>query len=217
MDFNPNSPVKPAGMRIDPPPSPPVAIGTRPPATAAADPPEEPPGVRPGSHGLRVTPCSLVDVQLTPPNSEAVVWPARTAPAARSRETWVESEADTRSAKTSDASVKGHPATGSSSLTPMGTPPKGRDTSARAAWVLAASASTSEKAFRSEASMAANDASRASVGLRVLARKASTSEQASPSHGSVMVPTLPVGQRRCSGRCLGDASGGAPPRWPSGV
>ena len=34
--------------------------------------------------------------------------------------------------------------------------------------------------------MAASDASSASVGLRVSARKASTSEQASPSHGSVM-------------------------------
>ncbi len=141
MAFRPNIPVKPAGMRIEPPPSPPVAMGSSPPATAAAEPPDEPPGVRSVSHGLRVTPCSLVEVQLTPPNSDAVVWAAITAPAARSRTTWVESNAAVRSAKTSEASVNGHPATGSSSLTPMGTPPKGRDTSAAAAWARAASVS----------------------------------------------------------------------------
>ncbi len=105
VDLSPNRPVKPAGMRIEPPPSPPVAMGRRPPATAAAEPPEDPPGVRSGFHGLRVVPCSLVWVQLIPPNSEAVVWPASTAPAARSRVTWVESWSAIRSLKTSEASV----------------------------------------------------------------------------------------------------------------
>lgn len=78
-------------MRIDPPPSLPVAIGSRPPATAAALPPDEPPGVRLGSHGLRVVPWIGVDVQLIPPNSGAVVWAASTAPLARSRLTEVAS------------------------------------------------------------------------------------------------------------------------------
>ena len=41
-------------MRIEPPPSLACAIGTMPAATAAAEPPDEPPGVRDGSHGLRV-------------------------------------------------------------------------------------------------------------------------------------------------------------------
>ncbi len=36
VDLRPNRPVKPAGMRIEPPPSLPLAMGTRPPATAAA-------------------------------------------------------------------------------------------------------------------------------------------------------------------------------------
>ena len=90
---------------MEPPPSPPLAMGSRPPATAAADPPDDPPGVRSGFHGLRVVPWSLVEVQLTPPNSEAVVWAARTAPAARSRVTWVESWSAIRSLKTSEASV----------------------------------------------------------------------------------------------------------------
>ena len=48
VDLSPNRPVKPAGMRMEPPPSPPLAMGRRPPATAAADPPEDPPGVRSG-------------------------------------------------------------------------------------------------------------------------------------------------------------------------
>ena len=141
VPFIPKRPVKPAGIRIDPPPSPPEAMGTRPPATAAAEPPEDPPGVLPCCHGLCVAPWRLVRVQLMPPNSDAVVKPTSTAPAARSRATWVLSRAAIRSAKTSEASVCGHPATSSSSLMPMGTPPKGRSMSAAAAAALAASSS----------------------------------------------------------------------------
>ena len=52
----PTSPVQADGMRIEPMPSLPCAIGTMPAASAAAEPPEDPPGVRSRSHGLRVTP-----------------------------------------------------------------------------------------------------------------------------------------------------------------
>ena len=52
----PTRPVHDAGIRIEPIPSLPWAIGTMPAATAAAEPPEDPPGVRPCAHGLRVTP-----------------------------------------------------------------------------------------------------------------------------------------------------------------
>ena len=45
-----------AGCLIEPPVSEPSAHGASPPATAAAEPPEEPPGTRVGSHGLRVGP-----------------------------------------------------------------------------------------------------------------------------------------------------------------
>ena len=41
-------------MRSDPPVSLPVATGTMRAASAAAEPPDEPPGVRVESHGLRV-------------------------------------------------------------------------------------------------------------------------------------------------------------------
>src|SRR5829696_3671503 len=87
----PISPVKPAGMRVEPPPSLAVAMGTRPAPTAAADPPLEPPGVRDVSHGLRVTPHALVLVKLSVPNSGAAVLPRGTAPAARIRRTCTES------------------------------------------------------------------------------------------------------------------------------
>ena len=43
-------------MRIEPAPSPAEAIGTKPAATAVAEPPLEPAEVRCGSQGLRVTP-----------------------------------------------------------------------------------------------------------------------------------------------------------------
>ena len=69
-------------MRIEPPPSLPVQIGIIPTATAAAEPPDEPPGVRSGFHGLRVTPWRYVRVQLVDPNSGEVVSPTSTAPAA---------------------------------------------------------------------------------------------------------------------------------------
>ena len=75
-----------------------------------------------------------------------------------------------RSLKTSDASVWGQPLTGSSSLTPIGTPPKGRLTSAAAADSRACSSSTKHTALSFESAMAASDPSRASVGEIVPAR-----------------------------------------------
>jgi hypothetical protein len=43
VGLSPKSPQHEAGMRIEPPPSPPWATGTIPAATAAAEPPLEPP------------------------------------------------------------------------------------------------------------------------------------------------------------------------------
>jgi hypothetical protein len=60
--FSPISPVQAAGIRIDPPPSAPSAIGTIPAATAAAEPPLEPPTVRSGLKGLRVMPVAIDSV-----------------------------------------------------------------------------------------------------------------------------------------------------------
>ncbi len=64
LGFKPTMPQKEAGMRTEPPMSEPSASGTEPLATAAPDPPEEPPGVRPLSQGLRVMPQSGLSVKL---------------------------------------------------------------------------------------------------------------------------------------------------------
>src|SRR5687768_10880821 len=91
LGFMPTRPANAAGIRVEPPPSLAVPQGMRPAATAAAVPPDEPPGVRSRSHGLRVIPHALVFVKLSVPNSGAAVLPIGTAPAARRRPRWIES------------------------------------------------------------------------------------------------------------------------------
>ncbi len=54
VGFTPNSPQDEAGMRTEPPPSLPCAIGVTPAATAAPDPPLDPPATWSRFHGLRV-------------------------------------------------------------------------------------------------------------------------------------------------------------------
>ena len=71
-----------------------------------------------------------------------------------------------RSARGTDASVAGQPATASSSLTPIGTPPNGNDTSATPAASVARSRSRWLKALSGLASMAAYTASSSSTGER---------------------------------------------------
>ena len=56
-------------------------------ATAAAEPPEDPPGVRSRSHGLRVGPLWRGSVVGRIPNSGMFVVPTTTKPASRSRRT----------------------------------------------------------------------------------------------------------------------------------
>ena len=89
--LKPESPHAAEGMRMDPPPSEPVANGTIPAATAAALPPEEPPGVRVVSHGLRVVPKIKFSVSALAANSGVFVLPTTTAPAAFRRATSTES------------------------------------------------------------------------------------------------------------------------------
>ncbi len=87
----PKTPQSDEGMRIEPPPSPPKAIGTRPVATATADPVDEPPATRSVACGLR----GMARFGLKPrgviPYSVIGVCPRTMAPAARSRATHVAS------------------------------------------------------------------------------------------------------------------------------
>jgi hypothetical protein len=72
-------------MRTLPAPSVPTESGPMPAATAAAVPPDEPPGVFAGFHGLRVIPVSGELVSPLQPNSGVVVLPRITGPASRRR------------------------------------------------------------------------------------------------------------------------------------
>src|ERR1700687_6421854 len=78
--FKPTTPQHEAGMRIDPPPSPPWLSAQRPAATAAAAPPLEPPAVLVLSTGFRaggnIGPSVTGRVQ----NSGAFVFPRMDAP-----------------------------------------------------------------------------------------------------------------------------------------
>ena len=85
VGFSPTRPVHAAGMRIEPPPSLPCASGTMPPATAAAAPPLEPPGVRSVSQGLRAGPNRRGSDTGRIPNSGMFVLPTITKPASRMR------------------------------------------------------------------------------------------------------------------------------------
>ncbi len=91
LALRPTSPQQAAGMRMEPAPSLPWATGRMPAATAAAAPPEEPPGVRDGSHGLRVGPKRRGSVTGTMPNSGAEVRPMEMKPASRKRRTMLSS------------------------------------------------------------------------------------------------------------------------------
>ena len=87
VGLNPTTPQNDAGMRIEPPPSVPIATGTAPDATVAAEPALEPPEFLAGSHGLRVTPVRGEIPVPFQPNSGVVAFPITTAPAAVSRAT----------------------------------------------------------------------------------------------------------------------------------
>jgi len=80
-----------AGWRIEPPVSVPIPRAACPAATAAADPPLDPPGTRLVSHGLRVGPKPEFSVDEPMANSSMLVLPRITTPAWRSRATTVAS------------------------------------------------------------------------------------------------------------------------------
>ena len=117
--------VQAAGMRTLPAPSEPIAAVTRPAATAAALPPDDPPGVCSRDHGLRVWPKAGPLVNGHCPSSQVLVLPTMTAPAARSRRTTSASAVAFGTAP-DVPNLVGTPATSTSSLTASGMPSSGR-------------------------------------------------------------------------------------------
>ena len=80
-------PVTAAGCRIEPPVSVPMANGASYAASAADDPPPEPPGMRSRSHGLWVGPNAEFSVEEPIANSSMLVLPKITMSASSRR--WV--------------------------------------------------------------------------------------------------------------------------------
>src|SRR5688572_29264664 len=97
VGLSPTIPQHAAGLRIDPPVSVPVAPGQRNAATAAPEPPLEPPGERSRAHGLRVGPYQGLFVVEPAANSCVLHLPMGIAPASRSRRTDSASSAGTLS------------------------------------------------------------------------------------------------------------------------
>ena len=91
VGFTPTVPVTAPGWRIEPPVSVPIASGASKAATAAAEPPPEPPGIRSRSHGLWVAPYAECSVELPMANSSMLVLPRIGRPASRSLRTTVAS------------------------------------------------------------------------------------------------------------------------------
>src|SRR5665213_1364040 len=85
--LRPTTPHSPAGRRPEPPPSVPSAIGVKPAASAAAAPPDEPPGVSAGFIGWRVGPYTLFSVWPLAAISGVLVMPRKIPPAFLRRST----------------------------------------------------------------------------------------------------------------------------------
>src|SRR5215207_4885551 len=83
LGFSPTKPQLAAGTRIEPPPSLACPTATYPAATAAADPPEEPPVEWSRSQGLRAAPHAKDSVVMVVPSSGTLVRPTAMKPAAR--------------------------------------------------------------------------------------------------------------------------------------
>src|SRR6476661_1480308 len=81
VGLNPTTPQRDAGCLTEPPVSEPSAALTIPDATAAADPPELPPGTRVRSHGFFAGPNADVSLDEPIANSSMFVLPIITAPA----------------------------------------------------------------------------------------------------------------------------------------
>ena len=159
--LRPTRPQHDAGMRSEPPPSLPCASGTMPAATAAALPPDEPPGVRAGSQGFRVR-----SVTGRIPHSGIAVVPTTIAPAARRRRTTLWSCVARTSRMSEEPHVRRSPVTALFAFTATGTPASGRGspavTSAAAARAPASSTSTNAPRCGSSASIRASESSTSS-------------------------------------------------------
>jgi hypothetical protein len=162
-------------------------------ATDAEAPPEDPPGVRAGSQGLRVTPDNRLSVRPNMASSGVVVLPTITAPAARNRSTQMSSPSGMCSRNSRLPHRAGRPATKILSFTDTGIPSSG-PRRAPAAWravaaVAAAKApsrSTWVKAFNTGSSASSRPRDCSSNRSGVISRASNSADSAVASSCQVM-------------------------------
>src|SRR3954452_9480115 len=112
----PTVPVTAPGWRIAPPVSVPMASGASKAATAAAEPPPEPPGMRVVSHGLWVGPYAECSVDEPIANSSMLVLPRIGRPAALMRWVIVASYGGIQPSRIAEPHVVGRPIVATMSL-----------------------------------------------------------------------------------------------------
>src|SRR3954465_2655302 len=114
----PTQPHNAAGWRMDPPVSEPSVARHSSAATAAADPPEEPPGIRSRSQGLRVVKKPEFSVELPIANSSMFNRPKIIAPASFNFSTTVALYGERKLPRIFDEQLHGCPLTASKSFIP---------------------------------------------------------------------------------------------------
>ena len=119
VGLKPTTPQNAAGRITEPLVCEPIAAGTTPAATAAADPIDEPPGVREGSQGFSAWPGVMNA------SSAVTVFPSTIAPAASAALTAGHVTSGTRPANSALPFSVGIPAVSKMSLTPIGMPSSG--------------------------------------------------------------------------------------------
>ena len=121
----PTIPHRAAGWRMEPPVSVPSDPAQRDAATAAADPPDEPPGTWSSDQGLRTGPRELFSLDEPIANSSMFSLPSMMAPAAASRCDGVDSNGGTKPRRILEAQVVSIPFVTKMSLRASGTPARG--------------------------------------------------------------------------------------------
>src|SRR5690242_1614089 len=122
VGFSPYTPQQCDGMRTDPPMSVPTSKLVSPAATAAAEPPDEPPVMRSSAHGLFVVPNNSLCAWMSADHSGKFVLPNTIAPELLSRATAGASSVGTWSASAFDPPVERMPSVAIASLIVHGSP-----------------------------------------------------------------------------------------------
>jgi hypothetical protein len=176
----------------------PVASGVMPAASAAADPPLDPPGSNPTFHGLRVMPHIRLAVQNVISNSGVSVRAWKIAPAARSRSTIGSSRSATLSCINSDPFVARLPAIAASSLIATGSPSSGRASPRAYRFSAARAAARASSTYRSPSafttgcatSIRSRIASRYSLGETLRSPNARSVSTADSLYSSLILPPM---------------------------